>query len=144
MWQLKAFSELFTQELFEIYQARVAVFVVEQNCAYQEVDEKDLKALHFFAKNSQKLTAYCRIIPEQDGVHIGRVLVTKEARGTGLAKKLMTQALTVCQQQWQSEKIYVQAQAYLQDFYQSLGFKPISEVYLEDGIPHLDMVLNNE
>ena len=144
MWQLKAFSELSTQELFEIYQARIAVFVVEQNCAYQEVDEKDLKALHLFAKNSQKLTAYCRIIPEQDGVHIGRVLVIKEVRGTGLAKKLMTQALAVYQQQWQSEKVYVQAQAYLQDFYQSLGFKPISEVYLEDGIPHLDMILNNE
>ncbi|EMY45680.1 N-acetyltransferase GCN5 [Glaesserella parasuis gx033] len=56
----------------------------------------------------------------------------------------MAQALTICQQQWQSENVYVQAQAYLQDFYQSLGFKPISEVYLEDGIPHLDMALNNE
>ena len=144
MWHIKTFQNLTALELWKIYQLRVAVFVVEQNCAYQEVDEKDLKALHLFAKNSQKLTAYCRIIPEQDGVHIGRVLVTKEARGTGLAKKLMTQALTVCQQKWQSEKIYVQAQAYLQDFYQSVGFKPISEVYLEDGIPHLDMVLNNE
>lgn len=144
MWKTKTFQNLTAFELWKIYQLRVAVFVVEQNCAYQEVDEKDLKALHLFAKNSQKLTAYCRIIPEQDGVHIGRVLVTKEARGTGLAKKLMTQALTVCQQKWQSEKIYVQAQAYLQDFYQSVGFKPISEVYLEDGIPHLDMVLNNE
>ncbi|MDD7570030.1 MAG: GNAT family N-acetyltransferase [[Actinobacillus] rossii] len=144
MWKTKTFQNLTAFELWKIYQLRVAVFVVEQNCAYQEVDEKDLKALHLFAKNSQKLTAYCRIIPEQDGVHIGRVLVTKEARGTGLAKKLMTQALTVCQQRWQSEKIYVQAQAYLQDFYQSVGFKPISEVYLEDGIPHLDMVLNNE
>lgn len=144
MWHIKTFQNLTAFELWKIYQLRVAVFVVEQNCAYQEVDEKDLKALHLFAKNSQKLTAYCRIIPEQDGVHIGRVLVTKEARGTGLAKRLMTQALTVCQQKWQSEKIYVQAQAYLQDFYQSVGFKPISEVYLEDGIPHLDMVLNNE
>ena len=72
-------------------------------------------------------------------MYIGRVLVTKEVRGTGLAKRLMAQALTVCQQQWQGEKVYVQAQAYLQDFYQSLGFKPISEVYLEDGIAYLDM-----
>lgn len=90
MWHIKTFQNLTAFELWKIYQLRVAVFVVEQNCAYQEVDEKDLKALHLFAKNSQKLTAYCRIIPEQDGVHIGRVLVTKEARGTGLAKKLMT------------------------------------------------------
>ena len=121
MWQLKAFSELSAQELFEIYQARVAVFVVEQNCAYQEVDEKDLKALHLFATNSQKLTAYCRIIPEQDGVHIGRVLVTKEARGTGLAKNLMTQALTICQQQWQSENVYCKLKPTCKIFINRLG-----------------------
>lgn len=140
MWQLKAFNELSVQELFDIYQARVAVFVVEQNCAYQEVDNKDLQALHLFTKKSQKVTAYCRIIPETDGIHIGRVLVTKEARGSGLARTLMEQALQICHQKWQNEKVYVQAQAYLQDFYQSFGFKPVSAVYLEDGIPHLDMV----
>ena len=144
LWQLKPFSQLSNQELFEIYKARVDVFVVEQNCAYPEVDDNDLIALHLFAKNSQKLTAYCRIIPKENGVAIGRVLVAKANRGTGLARELMQKALEISQQHWQNQPIYVQAQAHLQGFYQSLGFQPISETYLEDGIPHLDMVLSNE
>ncbi|OOH88595.1 GNAT family N-acetyltransferase [Pasteurellaceae bacterium 15-036681] len=138
MWQLKTFDQLTTYELFEIYKARVAIFVVEQNCAYPEVDDKDLIATHLFAKQGEKLTAYCRIIPEQDGIHIGRVLIDEQARGQGLARKLMKTALSHCDK---TQDIYVQAQAHLQDFYSSLGFKPISAVYLEDGIPHLDMRL---
>ncbi|AHG72544.1 Acetyltransferase [Mannheimia sp. USDA-ARS-USMARC-1261] len=118
-WQAKTFGQLSTQELFEIYKLRTAVFVVEQNCPYQEVDDKDLQAVHFFAKNAKNLTAYCRLIPSDDGVHIGRVLVVKEARG---------------------QPVHVQAQSYLQGFYESFGFKAVSGVYLEDGIPHLDMV----
>lgn len=141
MWQLKTFNQLSTSELFAIYQARVAVFVVEQHCAYQEVDNKDLIAWHLFAKEQQNLTAYCRIIPQQDRVYIGRVLVTEPMRGSGLARQLMQQALAVCKQRWQGLPIYIQAQAYLQDFYQSLGFERISEIYLEDGIPHLDMMI---
>lgn len=143
MWQCRTFEQLSTPELFEIYKTRVDVFVVEQHCAYPEIDDNDLIALHLFAKNSQKLTAYCRIIPKENGVAIGRVLVTKEHRGTGLARELMQKALEISQQHWQNQPIYVQAQAHLQGFYQSLGFQPISEIYLEDGIPHLDMVLSN-
>ena len=138
MWQLKTFDQLTTHELFEIYKARVAVFVVEQHCAYPEVDDNDLIATHLFAKHGTKLTAYCRIIPEQDGIHIGRVLVDEQARGQGLARQLLQTALSHCDN---TQDIYVQAQAHLQDFYRSLGFKPISAVYLEDGIPHLDMRL---
>ncbi|OOH91249.1 GNAT family N-acetyltransferase [Pasteurellaceae bacterium 15-036681] len=137
MWQLKNFEQLTTRELFEIYKIRVAVFVVEQNCAYPEVDNKDLIATHLFAQNNSKIIAYCRIIPEQDGIHIGRVLIAEFARGKGLARELMQKALSHCEQ---SQNIYVQAQAHLQDFYGSLGFKPISDVYLEDNIPHLDML----
>ena len=140
LWQLKPFSELANQELFEIYKARIAIFVVEQNCAYQEIDDKDPFALHLFAKNSDKLAAYCRVIPKENGVSIGRVIVTQENRGKGLAKVLMQKALEVCQQQWQNQTIYLQAQAHLQPFYQSVGFEPASDIYLEDGIPHLDMV----
>ncbi|AHG78293.1 GNAT family N-acetyltransferase [Mannheimia varigena] len=136
-WHAKGFDELTTLELFEIYKLRTAVFVVEQNCPYQEVDDKDLQAVHFFAKN---LTAYCRLIPADNGVHIGRVLVAKEYRGAGLARELVQKAMDYCLEHLPTQPIHAQAQSYLQEFYESFGFKAVSDVYLEDGIPHLDMV----
>lgn len=146
MWQQKNFAQLSTLELFEIYKLRTAVFVVEQNCPYQEVDDKDLIVMRLFAKNSANLTAYCRIIPEEDGVHIGRVIVAQAARGLGLAKQLMLQELEICRSQWQSQPILIQAQAQLKPFYQPLGFEPTSAVYLEDNIPHMNMIfkVNNQ
>ena len=140
-WHAKRFNELSTQELFEIYHARTAVFVVEQNCAYQEVDHKDLQAVHLFAKNATNLTAYCRLIPADDGVHIGRVLVAKGNRGSGLARELVQKAMDYCGEHFPTQPIHAQAQSYLQAFCESFGFKAVSAVYLEDGIPHLDMVL---
>ena len=137
-WQLKTFDQLTTRELFEIYKARIAVFVVEQQCPYPEVDDKDLTASHLFAKQDNQLTAYCRIIPSPNGIHIGRVLIAEHARGQGLARELMLRALSQCEAE---QTVYVQAQAYLQNFYSSLGFQAVSDIYLEDGIPHLDMVL---
>lgn len=142
MWQIKSFAELSTAELFAIYKARTAVFVVEQHCPYQEVDDKDLIATHIFAKKGKDLTAYCRVIPSEDKVHIGRVLVAQSARGTGLARELMLQAVGFAK--ISAKPIHIQAQAYLQDFYQSLGFQAVSEIYLEDGIEHLDMVLGEK
>ncbi|RRN00345.1 GNAT family N-acetyltransferase [Bibersteinia trehalosi] len=139
-WHAKTFAELSSLELFEIYYARTAVFVVEQNCAYQEVDNNDLQAVHFFAKNANNLTAYCRLIPSDDGVHIGRVLVAKENRGSGLARELVQKAMDYCCTHFPTQPIHAQAQSYLQGFYESFGFKAVSGVYLEDGIPHLDMV----
>lgn len=139
-WQAKTFEQLSTQELFEIYHARTAVFVVEQNCPYQEVDNKDLQAVHFFAKNANNLTAYCRLIPTDDGVHIGRVLVAAEVRGTGLARELVQKAIAYCREHFPTQPVHVQAQTYLQGFYAGFGFQAVSCEYLEDGIPHLDMV----
>lgn len=142
-WHAKTFAELSSLDLFEIYHARTAVFVVEQNCAYQEVDDKDLQAVHFFAKNANNLTAYCRLIPSDDGVHIGRVLVVKQFRGAGLAKELVQKAMDYCGEHFPAQPIHAQAQSYLQAFYESFGFKAVSEVYLEGGIAHLDMVKND-
>jgi ElaA protein len=139
-WDVKHFGELTTLELFEIYKVRTAVFVVEQNCPYQEVDDKDLQAVHFFAKNAKNLTAYCRLIPADDGVHIGRVLVVRKYRGAGLARELVQKAMDYCCEHFPAQPIHAQAQSYLQGFYESFGFKAVSGVYLEDGIPHLDMV----
>lgn len=141
LWQLKTFGQLSAAELFAIYRARVAVFVVEQRCAYQEVDEHDLAALHLSAVADGALAAYCRMVCRDDGIHIGRVLVVETMRGSGLAKELMRRALAVCAERWPERDVLVQAQAYLQPFYQVLGFRPLSAVYLEDGIAHLDMGL---
>ena len=142
-WQAKNFGNLSARELFEIYKLRTAVFVVEQNCPYQEVDDKDLQAVHLFAKNAKNLTAYCRLIPADDGVHIGRVLVVKEARGSGLARELVQNVLDYCRINFPNQPIHAQAQSYLQHFYESFGFQAMSGEYLEDDIPHLDMVKND-
>ncbi len=140
-WNAKTFAELSTAELFAIYQVRTAVFVVEQQCAYQEVDHWDQSAVHFWQEFDGKICAYCRIIPQTDGIHIGRVLVAQQARGKGLAKELVQQALAYCQQRWAAEPVLIQAQTYLQNFYRTFGFQPTSAEYLEDGILHLDMEL---
>ena len=137
MWQIKSFDSLTVRELHAIYFLRTKVFVVEQACAYQEVDEKDLEATHVFDTD---MHAYARIIPDEKVTHIGRVLVHPGFRRQGLSRKLMTKAITYCQTTFPNKDIHVQAQAYLQPFYGSLGFEPISDVYLEDDIPHLDMI----
>lgn len=137
MWQTKAFDELTVRELHAIYFLRTAVFVVEQECAYQEVDQQDLIATHLFDPDFH---AYARIIPDQDVAHIGRVLVHPDYRNQGLARALMTEAINYCQKTYPGQDIHVQAQAYLQNFYASFGFEPVSAVYLEDNIPHLDMI----
>ncbi len=140
-WTLKPFSALTAAELFEIYKNRVDVFVVEQNCPYHEVDDRDLTAQHLFAKQDGRLAAYCRLIDEPQAVRIGRVLVAPHARGQGLARALMAVALDEAGKQHPHKPVHIQAQLYLAQFYQSLGFQTASETYLEDGIPHVDMVL---
>lgn len=89
IWYNKTFEQLSHRELFEIYKIRTAIFVVEQCCAYQEVDDNDLISHHLFAKHLQELIAYCRVIPLEEKIHIGRVLVKPSVRGKGLAKALM-------------------------------------------------------
>lgn len=140
-WICKEFNELDVNELFLIYKERVAVFVVEQECPYQEVDDNDLIATHLFKIDNNKITAYYRIIPENDGIHLGRVLVAKNERKSGAGRELVSEALKVIKEKWKDMPIHAQAQAYLENFYNSFGFKAVSDVYLEDNIPHLDMIL---
>lgn len=139
----KAFSELTTTELLEIYRLRVAVFVVEQDCAYQEVDDADQIAQHLFRQDEAgRVLAYARLIPEPQQVRIGRVVVAPTARRHGAGRQLVATAIQAARTTYpQAKRIVIQAQAYLQSFYASLGFQPVSDVYLETGIPHLDMVL---
>lgn len=139
MWHCKSFDELTTLELFRIYKIRTAVFVVEQNCAYPEVDDNDLHALHLFYQKGEEILAYARIIPGESAVHFGRVLVAQLARKGGFGRELVARILAEIERRYSGKPIHIQAQEYLQGFYASFGFKAVSGVYLEDGIPHLDM-----
>ncbi|MCH4163979.1 MAG: GNAT family N-acetyltransferase [Lentilactobacillus diolivorans] len=140
---VKPFSSLTTQELFKIYQLRVAVFVVEQQCPYQEVDGDDLRSFHLMLQDDDgSLMAYARIIPEknQTVARIGRVIVAPDFRKAGLGRYLIqvaiNQAIKLIPY---TNKIVLAGQAYLKDFYHSFGFHDVSDVYLEDDIPHIDM-----
>lgn len=140
---ITATSDLSSQQLLEILAARTRVFVVEQHCPYQEVDDADKTALHVTLRQTGKLVAYARILPAPNcqPVRFGRVLVAKEMRGMGLAKQLVATTLATIASRFPSQPVQIQAQAYLRQFYGSFGFVPVSDIYLEDGIPHIDMVL---
>lgn len=141
MWECKAFSELNVTELHALYKLRVAVFVVEQNCPYQEVDDEDLEAFHLLKWENGNLVAYARLIPGMEAVRLGRVLVAQEWRKRGYGQELLTEAIASCAALFPDRELHAQAQAYLEEFYHSFGFEAVSGIYLEDGIPHLDMVL---
>lgn len=142
-WQMKSFEQLTIAELYEILKIRCEVFVVEQNCAYQDCDGRDDKAFHLFGRQDGKVIAYLRIFDkgivfEQSA--IGRVLVDKAHRGNGLAGELMRTAIRFVEQKLGHKEIKIEAQAYLTEFYGGLGFVATSEVYLEDNIPHIEML----
>ncbi|WP_407887874.1 GNAT family N-acetyltransferase [Levilactobacillus sp. N40-8-2] len=143
-FQQKSFEQLTTKELFEIYRVRVAVFVVEQTCAYQEVDDLDVQAQHLFTQDATgAITAYARLMDEGQQIRIGRVLVAASHRGNGAGQRLVSAAIAAAQRTYPAaQTIVIQAQAYLQKFYASFGFQPTSAVYLDTGIPHIDMVLS--
>lgn len=142
-WEIKAFDQLSLQELYTILTLRTNVFVVEQACPYPEVDGKDPNCLHLLGTINGELVAYLRILPaglRYDKVSIGRVVIKPSHRGKGLGRLMMEQAIHCITNEWKESQIIIGAQAYLEKFYQSLGFEPVSEVYLEDDIQHLDML----
>ncbi|HFU4459701.1 TPA: GNAT family N-acetyltransferase [Streptococcus suis] len=142
-WEMKAFDQLSLQELYAILTMRVDVFVVEQACPYPEVDGKDSNCLHLLGTDEGELVAYLRILPaglSYDEVSIGRVVIKPSHRGKGLGRSMMEQAIHYITNEWKESQIKIGAQAHLAMFYGSLGFEPVSEVYLEDDIPHLDML----
>ena len=145
-WLCLSFSELSTKQLYQLIKLRTDVFVVEQNCPYSELDDKDhLQGVkHLLGYQDNKLVAYARLLPpgiSYQQVSIGRIVTAKHSRKNGLGKALLTTALQQCQQLWPAQDIKIGAQRYLIDFYQSFGFTRASNDYLEDGIPHLDMLL---
>ncbi|EOH97588.1 GNAT family N-acetyltransferase [Enterococcus pallens] len=142
--QVKTISELTAEELLTIFIERVAVFVVEQNCPYQEADEEDKTALHLCFTEGPNLQAYSRIIDKGDYVTFGRVLVVQHARKQHLGRQLVQRTIEEIQQRFPGKTITISGQAYLQKFYESFGFRTVSEEYLEDGIPHIDMTLSSQ
>ena len=141
----KTFSELDTEDLYQILRIRSEVFVVEQDCVYQDIDNKDQNATHLYYKENDQIVAYTRIFKAGDYYEnpcIGRVVVSKKNRGNDLGKKIMIDSMEYIKQNIKGEKIELSAQKYLDKFYKDLGFYKIGEDYLEDGIPHQRMIFD--
>ncbi|TFE02497.1 GNAT family N-acetyltransferase [Jeotgalibacillus sp. R-1-5s-1] len=146
-WELKQFDDLTTRELYTILQARNAIFVVEQECAYHEIDGHDPDCWHLSLKIDGELAAYSRLLEKgvkYDIASIGRIIVPEKFRGRGLARQLVQHSIDIMTEEWGEREIKLQAQTYLRDFYESFGFKATSEEYLDDGIPHVDMLMKVE
>ena len=140
---VKRFNELSTEELYQILRLRSEVFVVEQDCVYQDVDNKDQKALHVLGIKNNEVVAYTRVFEPGDyfdNVSIGRVVVSQDQRKYGLGKQIMQSSLAAIDQRFPDKPIEISAQSYLLKFYTELGFNAFGEEYLEDGIPHRRML----
>jgi len=145
LWINKHFTELNIKELYAIMKARSGVFVVEQNCPYNDADDKDQEAYHLCGLNTNDIAAYARILPPGlafKEASIGRVLTVPAYRKQGAGKELMQVAIEETFKQYKVKDIRIGAQLYLHQFYVSLGFKQVSDQYLEDNIPHIEMLLS--
>jgi len=143
---IKTFNQLSTQELYDLLQLRAEVFVVEQDCVYQDVDGKDQKAMHVLAYKGQELVAYSRVFKAGDyfkEASIGRVVVAKNQRQHKYGYQIMEASIKAINEQFNETTIKISAQSYLKRFYNQLGFKETGEEYLEDGIPHIAMIKKN-
>jgi ElaA protein len=141
-WHIKRFDELSVDQLYYILELRSEVFVVEQNCVYQDIDKKDQKAIHLLGELDGILVAYCRIFKPKiyfEKASIGRVIVKLSHRDLKLGHELMYNAINIIKDQLGETEITISAQVYLKNFYQSHGFIQTSEMYLEDDIPHIEM-----
>ena len=141
--KIATFRELSREELYDLLQLRAAVFVVEQDCVYQDIDGKDQKALHVMGYLNSDLIAYARVFKPGDyfkEASIGRVVVAKNNRSGGFGKAIMKAAINACESRLKSDIITLSAQTYLVRFYNDLGFETTGEEYLEDGIPHIKMI----
>ncbi len=145
VWVCCSFAELSSLQLYDLLQLRAAVFVVEQDCPYQDLDglDKHPETLHLLQYSPQgKLVAYLRILAagvSYPDVALGRVVTDSSVRGQGLGHQLLARGLAVAKQTWPGQNLYLSAQAHLQAYYQEHGFAAVTEPYMEDGIPHVGM-----
>ncbi len=145
---IKTFEELDLQELYDILKLRSEVFVVEQDCVYQDLDDKDQDSIHVLLYESGDLAAYCRVLAPglayDEYSSIGRVVTHPKHRKKGLGVVMMKKAISYCRMQFPGSTIKISAQSYLERFYQSFDFVNTGDFYLEDGIPHQAMILNTK
>jgi ElaA protein len=142
---VKKYNELTINELYSLLQLRSEVFIVEQDCIYQDLDGKDQISLHVIGKKNNKIVAYTRLFKQGDyfkEASIGRVVVDKNVRHLKYGSFIMKESITAIQNHFNTKKIQISAQLYLEGFYNSFGFKAIGNSYLEDGIPHIGMKIN--
>lgn len=146
-WKIKKFENLSIEEIYKMLKVRNEVFVVEQNCPYQDCDGKDTQAYHLFLEDSGDVIAYTRILEKgvsYDEASIGRFLVKEEYRGKGLAKEMLVRAINFVEESLKENSIRLSGQVYIKDFYKSNGFKEVSDTYLEDDIPHVEMLYTSD
>ena len=142
---IKKFKELTIEELYEILKLRSIVFVVEQNCVYQDIDDIDKDSYHIFMKekNSPEIKVYIRVFEkDNDTAQIGRVVTAMDSRRKGHASNLIKKGIEIAKNEMKKNKIYLEGQVYASKLYEKLGFKIISDEFLEDGIPHYKMLKN--
>lgn len=140
---IKTFRQLSLDELYYMLQLRSEVFVVEQDCVYQDVDGKDQKAIHIIGKKGGKIIGYTRVFKPGDyfkEASIGRVVISEKKRHLNYGNELMKASIKAIEEVYNTKEIKISAQKYLEKFYNNLGFKTIGDSYLEDGIPHIAMV----
>jgi ElaA protein len=143
VWECLPFEGLTNHQLYSILQLRNEVFIVEQNCAYQDLDNKDQKSLHLMGWMGDDLAAYARLLPNgisYEYVSIGRVITSPRYRKSGAGKALMQEAIQRCNSLFGKQPIKIGAQLYLQKFYNGFGFTQTSDMYLEDDIEHIEML----
>jgi ElaA protein len=142
-WQLKKFDDLTAHELYNVLKLRSEVFVVEQNCVFLDMDDKDQSSWHLLGTYENELVVYVRIVPpgiSYEEVSIGRVVSSPRHRGSGAGRVLMIKAIATVYELYGKQPIRIGAQLYLKNFYSSLGFEPQGDIYLEDGIEHVNML----
>jgi ElaA protein len=142
-WILKPFDDLTPKELYKILQLRNEVFIVEQNCPYQDCDNKDIYAWHLMGMREERLLAYSRLLApgiSYSESSIGRIVSSPSTRKTGMGKKLMLESIEQIRNLFHTDTVRIGAQLYLQKFYESFGFIRDGEIYLEDNIPHIQML----
>ena len=145
-WKIKKFNQLSTLELYDILKAREEIFIIEQECLYDDIDSKDLDAVHIFSMEEGQVVCYLRILGKGvrfDEVSIGRVMTRPAYRRKGYGEQIMKRAIQYIEEIMEEGEIRISAQTYLKNFYENVGFKVVSDVYLEDGLDHYEMLYSS-